>query len=59
PKVIISKREHQAFVWKTFEEILDLPLIWGEDEVFKRLHLDLHGFSAHNVATTPKKDFAK
>ncbi|MBY0281049.1 MAG: 4-hydroxybenzoate octaprenyltransferase [Alphaproteobacteria bacterium] len=38
PKVIITKREHQAFAWKTFEEVLNLPLIWGEDVVFKILH---------------------
>lgn len=35
PGVILSK-EHQSYIWKTLEEYTELPLIWGEQEVFEK-----------------------
>lgn len=35
-EVALNQREHQNYMWKTWGESLEMPLIWGEKEVFER-----------------------
>ena len=35
-EVALNQREHQNYMWKTWEESLEMRLIWGEKEVFER-----------------------
>ncbi len=36
PEVVLNEREHQDYMWKTWQESLEMTLIWGEKEVFER-----------------------
>lgn len=47
PEVILCEREHQAYAWKTLQESLGMPLLWGEKEVFERyveFKIRIHNF---------------
>ena len=35
PEVVLNEREHQDYMWKTWQESLEMSLIWGEKEVFE------------------------
>lgn len=34
PQIVLTE-EHKAYIWKTLNEAAQMPLIWGEKEVFE------------------------
>ncbi len=36
PNIMLHETEHQDYTWKTLEECMEMPLIWGEKEVLEK-----------------------